>query len=49
MNYEIIEREDANGDIQTHVIIDNGDGSFTSMLKSTYDELEAQREQSGTL
>ena len=49
MNYEIIEREDANGDIQTHVIIDNGDGSFTAMLKSTWDELEAQKELGGTL
>lgn len=49
MDYEIIEREDANGNIQTHIIIDNGDGSFTSMLKSTWDKLEAEREQSGTL
>ena len=49
MNYEIIEREDANGDIQTHVIIDNGDGSFTSMLKSKWDELQAQKELGGTL
>ena len=24
-----------------HAIIDNGDGSFTSMLKSTYDEQQA--------
>ena len=32
-----------------HVIIDRGNGQFTSMLKSTYDELEAQREQSETL
>jgi hypothetical protein len=43
MNYEIIEREDANGNIQNHVIINNGDGSFTSMLKSTWDELQAQQ------
>ena len=27
----------------------NEDGSTVSMLKSTWDELEAQREQSGTL
>jgi len=32
-----------------HIIIDRGNGEFTSMLKSTWDELEAQREQSGTL
>ena len=28
-----------------HVIIDHGDGEFTSMLKSTYDELQAQQAQ----
>jgi len=26
---------------QTHAIIDRGNGEFTSMLKSTYDELKA--------
>ena len=25
----------------THAIIDHGNGEFTSMLKSTYDELKA--------
>lgn len=25
-----------------HAIIDRGNGEFTSMLKSTYDELQAQ-------
>ena len=45
MDYELI--TDSEG--TEHVIIDNGDGSFTSMLKTTWDELEAQREQSGTL
>ena len=25
-----------------HVIIDRGNGEFTSMLKSTYDEMQAQ-------
>jgi hypothetical protein len=29
-----------------HVIIDKGNGEFTSMLKSTYDEMIAQREAS---
>ena len=37
------------GITETHVIIDHGNDEFTSMLKSTWDELEAQREQSGTL
>jgi hypothetical protein len=45
MNYEII--TDDKG--MEHVIVDNGDGSFTSMLKSTWDELEAQKELGGTL
>ena len=26
---------------ETHAIIDHGNGEFTSMLKSTYDELKA--------
>jgi hypothetical protein len=34
---------------ETHIIITNEDGSTLSMLKSTWDELEAQRKQSGTL
>ena len=29
-------------EITTHVIIDRGNGEFTSMLKSTYDEQQAQ-------
>lgn len=47
-NIEIVEVEGFEGLVQ-HVIIDRGNGEFTSMLKSTWDELEAQREQSGTL
>ena len=31
-----------------HAIIDHGDGSFTSMTKSYYDELEAAKE-NGTI
>ena len=30
---------DSNGD--EHITIDHGNGEFTSMLKSTYDELKA--------
>ena len=30
--------------VETHIIIDRGDGEFTSMLKSTYEELEAAKE-----
>ena len=34
---KIIEIESLEG-LQTHVIIDRGNGEFTSMLKSVYDE-----------
>jgi hypothetical protein len=30
------------GEEQTHAVIQHADGSFTSMLKSTYDELQAE-------
>jgi hypothetical protein len=33
-----------NGKIVEHAIIDRGNGEFTSMLKSTYDEQQAQAE-----
>lgn len=39
-NVTFIEVETLGG-IQTHVIIDRGNGEFTSMLKSTYDEQQA--------
>ena len=32
-----IQVESQSGELQETVIIDNGDGSFTSMLKSTYE------------
>ena len=35
---------DSVGVVETYAIIDHGDGSFTSMLKSTYDEMIAQQE-----
>jgi hypothetical protein len=44
-NVKFIEIEGLDG-ITEHAIIDNGDGTFTSMLKSTYDEQQAQAEQS---
>ena len=31
------------GVTETHAIIDRGNGEFTSMLKSTYDEQQAQQ------
>lgn len=47
-NIEIFEMESF-GEIVAYVKIDRGNNEFTTMLKSTWDELEAQREQSGTL
>lgn len=41
MNIEIIETENPDGTTTEHVIIDRGNGEFTSMLKSTYDEQQA--------
>ena len=42
-NVTFIEVETSQGN-QTHAIIDRGNGNFTSMLKSTYDEQQAQAE-----
>ena len=42
-NIEIIE-VDTFGELIQHAIIDRGNGEFTSMLKSTYDEMIAQQE-----
>ena len=33
-----------NSELVEHAIIDRGNGEFTSMLKSTYDEMIAQSE-----
>jgi hypothetical protein len=34
------------GDVTEHAIIDRGNGEFTSMAKTTYDEMIAQSEAS---
>jgi hypothetical protein len=39
-NVTFIEIETLEG-TQEHAIVDHGNGDFTSMLKSTYDELKA--------
>jgi len=36
-----LELENPDGTISEHAIIDRGNGEFTSMLKSTYDEQQA--------
>lgn len=46
---KIIEVEEVEGVFVEHVIIDRGNGEFTSMPKAVWDELEAQRQQNGTL
>ena len=43
-NVEFINVELPNGSNQIYAIIDKGNGEFTSMLKSTYDEMIAQQE-----
>jgi hypothetical protein len=43
-NVTFIEIETMAG-TETHAIIDRGNGEFTSMLKSTYDELQKQADQ----
>ena len=45
-NVTYIELENNDGTKSTHAIIDRGNGEFTSMLKSTYDEMIAQSEAS---
>ena len=41
-NVSFIETTDAiTGKVTEHAIIDRGNGEYTSMLKSTYDEMKA--------
>ncbi len=47
-NIEIIEIEEREGLFVQHVKIDRGNGEYTTMLKSTWDELEAAKE-NGTI
>jgi len=42
-NVTFIEIENPQGNKETHAIIDRGNGEFTSMPKSTYDEQQAQQ------
>ena len=41
-NVTFIEVESLEG-TQTHAIIDRGNGEYTSMLKSTYDAMQAEQ------
>jgi hypothetical protein len=40
---EIITSENPDGTTTEHVIIDRGNGEFTSMLKSTYEAQQAEQ------
>ena len=47
MTVNFIEIQTLSG-TETHAVIEHPDGSFTTMLKSTWDELEAAKE-NGTI
>jgi acyl-CoA thioesterase FadM len=47
-NIQIVEVENAAGELVEHVIIDRGNGEYTSMPKTVWDELEAAKE-NGTI
>jgi hypothetical protein len=47
-NIEIIEIQERDGTFVEHVIIDRGNGEYTSMTKAHYDELQAAKE-NGTI
>ena len=43
-NVSFIEITDPmSGEVTTHAIIDRGNGEYTSMLKSTYDAMQAEQ------
>ena len=42
-NVIFIEVENLDGTFTEHAIIDRGNGEFTSMLKSTYDAMQAEQ------
>ena len=48
-NVKFIEIEEFEGKVVTHAVIENEDGSFTSMPKSVYDEQQKAAELGGTL
>jgi hypothetical protein len=41
--------ETPNGESVTHIIIDHGNEQFTSMLKSTYDAMQAEQSTSSVI
>lgn len=47
-NFRIVEVESF-GEIVEHIIIDRGNGEFTSMTKAVWDELQAKQSEGGAL
>jgi len=45
MNTQIIEVTSMDGSVTQHVIIDRGNGEFTSMLKETWDKMQESANQ----
>jgi hypothetical protein len=43
-NIEIVSIEEKDGSITEHIIIDRGNGEYTSMSKSVWDEQQAAQE-----
>ena len=48
-NYKIVEADDGFGNVTEHVIIDRGNGEYTSMPKAVWDEQQKAAELGGTL
>ena len=42
-NITLFETIEKDGSTTKHIIIDRGNGEFTSMLKSTYDAMQAEQ------
>jgi hypothetical protein len=48
-NVFFISVENPDGSLTEHAILDRGNGEFTSMLKSTYDEMIAKQDEANPL
>ena len=48
-NIKILEVENLDGSVTEHVIIDRGNGEYTSMPKAVWDEQQKAAELGGTL
>jgi hypothetical protein len=49
MTHQVIEIENLNGETVEHVIIDRGNGQFTSMPKAVWEEQQKAAKLGGTL